>query len=207
MSDYNFIKGYAKEKLNKILNVIDTSWFFKEKEGRYFFKNKYKLKDRNNKNISKKTFERKNIKQIKNDMDYYLTQDIEKLKTNLHKLEKLRIEINNCHPLNFNPKKTPSLFEQKYINKFYIHNGGIQQIVRIKHCFSSIVLLIAKPSGKLTEKTLPKDVFTKKILFDSRKEIEDYLLNVWIKENKIPKYRETYIMDLFKKRTIKIEGK
>lgn len=206
MSNYNFIKGYAKEKLNKILNIIDTSWFIKEREGRDFFKNIYQLKDRNNKNISKKTFENKNIKQIKNDMDFYLMQDIEKLKTNIHKLEKLRIEINNCHLLNFNPKKTPSLFEQKYINKFYIHNGGIQQIVRIKNCFSSVVLLIAKPSGKLTEKTFPKDIFSKKTLFSSKKDIEDYLLNVWIKENKIPKYRENYIMDLFKKRTIKIKG-
>lgn len=192
----NFIEGYAKEKLNQMLNRTETSWFTKETEGRKYFKGNRDLYDHNMNKIKQKDFEKMFEKTIEKIIYWELLTIKNKLEQDKKNIEELIIKNKETHTLNRNLKRIPSLKEQKYMNKYYIYKGGIHQIVRIKLGVNATTILISTPSGKLTSKTIPNEIFQKRILFKEYDSAVKYLVTEWYLDNKIPAYRENYIKNL-----------
>lgn len=139
---------------------------------------------------TKEKFEEYFFERIKKGMKRELDNIISKLNLETNRISALKDKIIEVNKLNRKPKKTFSYYESKYVNLYYIYNAGIHQIVRIKKFFNKIELIIEKPSGKLTSFILPKENFEKRKFFLKKSEADEYLKNIWAKENKIPKFRE-----------------
>lgn len=76
---------------------------------------------------------------------------------------------------NLKLKKTPSRFCQQYMNKYYIYNDKIYQIVRAKQGFNTIEFIVDKPNGKLTTIIIPHSVNKKRFYFDKLENAKKYL--------------------------------
>lgn len=200
---YEFLKGFVHAKLIDNYPELKSEFgirYSSEKNGRDFYHNKYDYVEgylTSEYDPEKKCFVYKDKRRLtKNEFEDFYQNEINK-KANFE-LESIRqrlildqnrkeieiIRLREMNPHNRNLKRTPSYFCSRYMDKYYIYNGGIHQIVRAsKVGFNGIHLKIQKPSGKLTEFTLELSSFdANRKLFMSYEEAKDYLLNVYLKQ-------------------------
>lgn len=108
-------------------------------------------------------------------------------------------KFNSVNQEHFKRKKPLNRYEVDLVNKFYIHNGGVHQIVRFKPVgFSGVEIFFQKPSGKYSETTTTAYEFNKRHIFDTYNAAVIHLITVWKKDNQVPKYREEYFKELEK---------
>lgn len=206
---YEFLKGFVHAKLIDQYPELKAEFgplYSSEKEGRDFYHNRYDYvegtltseydadqkcfihKDR--RRVTKAEFEDFYKNEIIKKCNYELEIIRDKLIREERRKVKEIIRIREMNSHNRNLKRTPSYFCSKYMDKYYVYNGGVHQIVRAsKVGFNGIHLNIEKPSGKLTEFTLELSSFdANRKLFMSYEEAKDFLLNTCVEEGLIPRF-------------------
>lgn len=205
MSFYDIHKGFVQAKLQDLYPDLlnQVPYFFNnyssETEGRNFYKGILKKVTIDSKVYTKKDFEKTFSKAIDNELKFILDSIYRNIAAKNRKREDELIHIAEMNSINRKLKRVPSLFEQKYMDKYYIYNSAVYQVVKIQKGIGSVSMLVEKPSGKLTEIVLSVEDFTKRLFFKRKNEAIEYLLNVWLKENNITKRKEEYISYLKEK--------
>ncbi len=213
---YDFLTGFAQAKLIDKYPELKSEFgrsYSSKKEGKDFYHNKYDYVEgnliseydheqkcfihKNKKRLTKQEFEDFYKKEIENKINSSLEEIRQRLIRDQNIKEKEIIKIREMNIHNRNLKRSPSYFCSKYMDKFYVYNLGIHQIVRASRVgFNGINLIIQKPSGKLTELTLELSSFeVNRKLFMSFEEAKNHLLDN-LDESEIPSYKKEYINDL-----------
>jgi hypothetical protein len=205
---YEFLTGFVRAKLTDKYPELKAEFGperSSEREGRNFYHNGYDYVEgtlTSEYDSEKKCFVHKDRRRVtkeefedfyKNEIAKKCSIELESIRDKLIREERrkvkeiIRIREMNSH--NRNIKRTPSYFCSKYMDKYYVYNGGIHQIVRAsKVGLNGIHLKIEKPSGKLTEFTLELSSFdANRKLFMSYEEAKDFLLNTCVEEGLIPR--------------------
>lgn len=211
---YDFLTGFTQAKLidnyPELKSEFGRSCYSSKKEGKDFYHNKYDYVEGNliseydhgqkcfihkdKRRLTKKEFE----DFYKKEIEKKITIKLEEIRQFFIRSQKLKetniINIREINIHNKNLKRIPSYFCSKYMDKYYVYNLGIHQIVRASRVgFNGINLIIQKPSGKLTELTLELSSFeAKRKLFMSFEESKNHLLDN-LDESEIPLYKKDYI--------------
>lgn len=175
--NYSFFDGYTYEKAIKELNLNVKNDYSSNKDGKDFYNNVFKyisLKiDNKEKKFTKEEFEIYFRKRIEKKIFLLLDIEVSSLENKINKLKHKKDVMKNINKHNLFLKRDYPYIETKYMNKYFVYNNKIFQVVRIKYLNDNLVNLIFDNDNKVFQKTITLEELKNRKFYITKNEIKE----------------------------------